>query len=194
MPNLLRQIPETMRKLGIPEETAAQFVIPSDYSSEAVIGLAVQMDRFLTEEQRLAVMQEQGCCKTGNPAAPHKAFGKEHAGKTLAEKVDLLNKADIVHKSPSRLNTDGPLSVFWGEDGLQTRDCPCGVIKKLPAGTAVPKTFCGCCGGHIRANYQRSLGVKLRLKEIVSSSSSSNGRKRCEFLFEVDDIRNDNRR
>ena len=50
----------------------------------------------------------------------------------------------------------------------------------------VPLTFCGCCGGHIRNNYQKSLGVKLRLKEIVSSSSSSNGKKRCEFLYEVE--------
>jgi hypothetical protein len=185
MPNLLKQIPETMRKLGIPEETAAQFVIPSEYSAEAVMELAAQMDRFLTEEQRLAVMQEQGCCKTGNPAAPHKAFGKEHAGKTLAEKVDLLNKANIAHKAPSRLNADGTLSVYWGADNLRTGNCPCGIIKKLPAGVAVPKTFCGCCGGHIRANYQRSLGVKLRLKEIVSSSSSSGGKKRCEFLYEI---------
>jgi hypothetical protein len=185
MPNLLKQIPETMRKLGIPQETAAQFTIPSDYSSEAVMELAAQMDRLLTEEQRLAVMQEQGCCKTGNPAAPHKAFGALHQGKTLTEKVELLNKADIVHKAPSRLNPDGTLTVFWGVDNLQARDCPCGVIRKLPADALVPKTFCGCCGGHIRANYQRSLGVKLRLKEVVSSSSSSGGKKRCEFLYEV---------
>jgi hypothetical protein len=176
-----------MRKQGIPEDTIARFDIPGEYSPEAVMALIRQMDGLLTEEQRLAVMQEQGCCKTGNPAAPHKAFGKEHAGKTLAEKVELLNAANIAHKAPSRLNGDGTLSVFWGEDGLRTRSCPCGVIRKLPAGAAVPKTFCGCCGGHIRANYQRSLGVKLRLKEIVSSSSSSGGRKRCEFLYEVGD-------
>ena len=49
----------------------------------------------------------------------------------------------------------------------------------------VPLTFCGCCGGHIRNNYQKSLGVNLRLKEIVSSSSNSKGKKRCEFQFEI---------
>ena len=186
MPNLLKQIPETMCKKGIPEEIITQFVIPGDYSSEAVMALIKQMDALLTEEQRLAVMQEQGCCKTGKPAAPHTSFGKEHAGKTLAKKVALLNEANIIHKAPNRLNEDGTLSVYWGSDNLRSGNCPCGIIKKLPAGTEVSKTFCGCCGGHIRANYQRSLGVKLRLKEVVSSSSSSGGAKRCEFLYEVE--------
>jgi hypothetical protein len=186
MPNLLKQIPETMRKQGMPPETIGLFEIPDEYSSEAVMSLITQMDNLLSEEQRLAVMQEQGCCKTGKPAAPHRAFGIEHAGKTLAEKVDLLNNAGIPHKAPSRLNGDGTLTVYWGVDDLRKKSCPCGIIKKLPDSYEVPKTFCGCCGGHIRSNYQKSLGVKLRLKEIVSSSSSSNGSKRCEFLYEVE--------
>ena len=186
MPNLLKQIPETMRKLRFQEDIISQFIVPDDYSAEAVMSLISQMDELLTEEHRLMIMQEQGCCKTGNPAAPHKAFGREHAEKTLAEKVELLNKASITHKAPSHINDDGTLSVYWGSENLRTGNCPCGIIKKLPAGTIVPKTFCGCCGGHIRGNYQKSLGVKLRLKEIVSSSSSSGGEKRCEFLYEVE--------
>lgn len=189
MPNLLKQIPETMRKQGIPDETIARFDFPEASGSEEVMALISQMDKLLTPEQCLAVMQEQGCCKTGKPAAPHRAFGIEHKSKALAEKVELLNKANIPHKAPCHLNTDGTLSVYWGADHLRKKSCPCGIIKKLPDSYVVPKTFCGCCGGHIRANYQRSLGVKLRLKEIVSSSSSSSGKKRCEFLYEVDGVK-----
>ena len=185
MPNLLKQIPETMRKQRIDEEIIAGLNISDVYNSEAVMALITRMEDLLSEEQCLAIMQEQGCCKTGNPAAPHRAFGIEHKGKTLAEKVELLNKADIVHKAPSRLNSDGTLSVYWGEEHLSRKSCPCGIIRKLPDSVTVPKIFCGCCGGHIRGNYQKSLGVKLRLKEIVSSMSSSEGKKRCEFLFEV---------
>ena len=185
MPNLIKQIPETMRKLNIPEETIAMFSISETSNSEAVMELISQMDRFLSEEQRLLVMQEQGCCKTGKPAAPHRAFGIEHKGKTLAKKVELLNSANIPHKAPCHLNSDGTLSVYWGADDLKKKSCPCGIIRKLPDSSITPKTFCGCCGGHIRGNYQKSLGVKLRLKEIVSSSSSSGGEKRCEFLYEV---------
>jgi len=186
MPNLLKQIPETMRKQGISEKIIAGFNVGEKGSSEEVMGLINQMDKQLTKEQCLAIMQEQGCCKTGNPAAPHRAFGIEHADKTLAEKVELLNKANMPHKAPCHLNNDGTLSVYWGTEHSGKRSCPCGFIKKLPDSFEVPKTFCGCCGGHIRGNYQKSLGVKLRLKEIVSSSSSSGGKKRCEFLYEVE--------
>ncbi len=186
MPNLLRQIPETMRKKGIPEETIAQLHIPETSGSEDVMALVNQMDKLLTKEQRLSVMQEQGCCKTGKPAVAHREFGIANKGKTLAEKVSLLNEARMVHKAPCRLNDDGTLSVWWGSENLSRGSCPCGFTKKLPEGFEVPLTFCGCCGGHIRSNYQKSLGVKLRLVEIVSSSSNSHGKKRCEFLYEME--------
>lgn len=185
MPNLIKEIPETMRKQEIPEEIMAQFNFPKTNQSEDVIALINQMDKLLTKEQRLAVMEQQGCCKTGIGPAAHREFGRQNGNKPLAEKVSLLNKAQMPHKAPCRLNDDGTLSVYWGANDMRKKSCPCGFIKKLPDSFEVPRTFCGCCGGHIRNNYQKSLGVKLRLKEIVSSSSSSNGKKRCEFLFEV---------
>jgi len=185
MPNLLKQIPETMHKQGISPEIIAQFDVPETNNAEDVMAFVRQMDTLLTKEQRLSVMQEQGCCKTGIGPKAHGAFGQENKGKTLIEKIALLNEAHMPHKAPCHLNDDGTLSVWWGSENTQGRSCPCGFIRKLPDSFEVPLTFCGCCGGHIRNNYQKSLGVKLRLKEIVSSSSSSNGKKRCEFLYEV---------
>ena len=186
MPNLLKQIPETMRKQDVPDETLAQFDFKETGSAQDVMALIHQMDALLTNQQLLAVMQEQGCCITGIGPKAHLAFGHEHAKKPLAEKVELLNDVQgMPHKAPCRPNDDGTLTVYWGTENLKGRKCPCGFIKKLPENYPVPLSFCGCCGGHIRNNYQKSLGVKLRLKEIVSSSSSSNGEKRCEFLYEI---------
>jgi len=37
----------------------------------------------------------------------------------------------------------------------------------------------------VRYSHEFALGVKLRLKEIVSSKANSDGEKRCEFLFEI---------
>jgi len=186
MPNLLKQIPETMRKQGIPDETIAKFSFSESGGAEEVMALIGQMDRLLTKEQCLSVMQEQGCCKTGMGPKAHSAFGQENRDKTLEEKICLLNLAQMPHKAPCRLNGDGTISIYWGANDLKKKSCPCGFINKLPEPFEVPKTFCGCCGGHIRSNYQKSLGVKLRLKEIVSSSSSSGGKKRCEFLYEIE--------
>ena len=185
MPNLAKNIPETMRKQGISEEVLAQFSIPETNDPAEIMALANQMDKFLSHEQCLSIMQEQGCCKTGTGPKAHRAFGLENNGKSLIEKIALLNEADMPHKAPCRLNDDGTLCVYWGADDMARRSCPCGFTNKLPDTYEIPLTFCGCCGGHIRSNYQKSLGVKLRLKEIVSSSSSSNGRNRCEFLYEI---------
>jgi len=185
MPNLIKQIPETMKKMNIPAETIARFDIPASSNAEDVMELIRQMDELLTKEQRVAIMEQQGCCKTGIGPKAHGEFGAKHADKPLEEKVALLNTAQMPHRAPCRLNADNTLTVYWGENDSENNMCPCGIIKKLPEPKTVSPTFCGCCGGHIRHNYQKSLGVKLRLKEIVSSASSSGGKKRCEFLYEI---------
>ena len=185
-----RVIKKTMLKKGIPEDTINQFVLPDPASkgaqwSEEYIAFFDQMDRLLTEEQRLYVMQEQGCCVSGKPAAAHRAFGRAHAGVPLEEKMRLYNESTITHKLPSRLNPDGTLTIAWsfGEDGSYR--CVCPIIAELTQPVDVSPTFCGCCGGHARQNLQRAIGVKLRLKEIVSSAASSKGKKSCEFLYEI---------
>ena len=185
MPNLVKQIPEAMRQQGMSEEIMAQFHFPETNNAEEVMALIKQMDKLLSKDQCLLIMQEQGCCKTGIGPKAHHAFGQANKGKALEEKVSLLNEAQMQHKAPCRLNDDNTLSVYWGADDMKKRRCSCGFINKLPDSFEVPLTFCGCCGGHIRYNYQKSLGVKLRLKEVVSSSSNSNGKKRCEFLFDI---------
>ena len=186
MPNLMKTIKQTMTKQGIPDETIEKFDFSETCGSEEVMALIKQMNKLLTKEQVLSVMQEQGCCKSGIGPKAHSAFGCEHTGKPLEDKVKLLNDATgMPHKAPCHLNDDGTLTVYWGSENMKGRNCPCGFIKKLPDSYEVPLSFCGCCGGHIRNNYQKSLGVKLRLKKIVSSSSSSRGKKRCEFLYEI---------
>jgi len=143
------------------------------------------MDKLLTKEQCLSIMEEQGCCKTGKNDAANRAFGEKHAGKSIKEKVSLYAEADIPYRVPCRLNDDGTLSVFWGMGKDGAYKCVCTGIKKLPQPAKVSRTYCGCCGGHVRHAYQNALGVKLRLKEIVSSAASSGGEERCEFLFEI---------
>ena len=99
MPNLMKQIPETMRKQGIAEEVLGQIITGNPSSLEEIMAIIKQMDELLTKEQRLSVMQEQGCCKSGIGPKAHLAFGKEHAGmpevSTIAERSDKqLNATD----------------------------------------------------------------------------------------------------
>ena len=185
-----RAIKTTMLKKGIPEDTINQFVLPDPASkgaqwSEEYIAFFGQMDRLLTEEQRLSIMERQGCCVTGKPAAEHVAFKLAHVGVPLEKKVRLYNESKMMYQLPCRLNPDGTLTVAWshGEDGSYR--CVCPIIAELTQPVDVSPTFCGCCGGHARQNLQRALGIRLRLKKIVSSAASSKGKQSCEFLFEI---------
>jgi hypothetical protein len=57
------------------------------YPTIAVID---KMDELLTDEQKLAVMEPEGCCKGGKRDADCKAFDREHKHKTFAEKLALM--------------------------------------------------------------------------------------------------------
>jgi len=39
----------------------------------------------------------------------------------------------------------------------------------------------------VKYTHEFALGVKLRLKEVVSSKANSDGEKPCEFIFEIID-------
>ena len=181
------KIKKTMLKQGIPEKIIAKFNFSESLKLEDTIALIDQMDKLLFQEQCLAIMEEQVCVKTGKMDITSRAFGEKHKNKTLEEKIRLLDGADISYRLPCRLNADGTLSVF-GPEQESKYECGCYAIKKLPQQpTNISRTYCGCCGGLHRHSYQNALDVMLRLKEIVSSPLSTNGEKRCEFLFEVID-------
>jgi len=181
----ISEIRRTMLEKDIRAETMEQFVFPEteDETPEEKIAFAEQMDRLLTKDQILAVMAEQGC----NKNAPSAGFMETLKGKSLEERIKILNAMDKSEMARSRINEDGTLSIFWDfydENGKYT--CVCPMINELPKTTAISLTYCGCCSGHIKYHYENFLGVKLRLLETVSSPISSNGEMQCEHLFEIE--------
>jgi hypothetical protein len=180
-----------MFKKGIPDEILTQI----DFSElegnqpKEVLALIGQMDHLLTQEECISIMEEQGCNKTGKAHKMNLSFGRTHEGKSIEERIKLLDDKSVHPNVPCHVNDDGTLSVFWeiGEEGNYQCVCSCysKLKKEQPHIGNISKTFCGCCGGHIRHHYQNILGVKLRLKEIVSSPINSNSEERCEFLFEI---------
>ena len=193
MPNL-KKMKETMIKTGIAPDVIAQMDLDAEQrgnNPQAVIAVIDKMDELLTKEQRLAVMQEQGCCKGGKRDKDCKAFGKEHKDKSLTEKLALMSTVEYM-MSP-RINDDGTFTITM--EGQATNNhvhqgkttCSCGAIKKLKQPFNVSPTYCGCCAGHFLYHYQNALGVKLSLKEINSSPLNTNGEKPCSFTFEIID-------
>lgn len=186
-----------METLGIAPEIVAQMDFDADENDpQAVAALIGQMDALLGEDERLRVMERQGCCKTGLRDKRCRAFFAEHGDKPLAEKLRLL--AEVPYMMAPRLSDEGDVVVTFGgyQNGLHegATTCSCGLIKKLRQPFCVSRTYCGCCAGHFLHHYQRALGVRLRLKAILSSPLDTNGAEPCSFAFEVLDGKADARR
>ena len=128
-----RKIGESMRKIGISEEIISQFDCTDQNRNrpEAKIEFIDLMDKLLTKEQCLAVMEREGCCKGGKRDKDCKAFGKEHKDKPLAEKLALL--LNVENMMSPRLNSDGSFTVTMSgyQNGVHTgkTTCSCGTIK-----------------------------------------------------------------
>jgi len=168
---------------GIPAEVMEQFVFPEteEETPEEKIAFASQMDRLLSKEQILSVMEEQGCNKHEHTAESMLKF----KGKAFEERIEILNTMYKKHELYSRLNCDGTLSVSWSYENKGKYMCVCPIMEKLSKFATVSITFCGCCSGHIKYHFEQDLEVKLRLVETVSSPISSNGEKYCEHCFEI---------
>lgn len=178
----ISEIKRTMIKKGISAEIVKQFAFPEteDETPEEKIAFAAQMDKLLTKEQILSVMEEQGCSKDEHPEIWIKLKDKP-----IEERIKILNAMSMDEYPRNRLNDNGTLSVFWHYEKNGKYRCVCPIINKLHEPKAVSLTFCGCCSGHVKYHSENSLGVKLRLIETVSSPISSNGEKYCEHLFEI---------
>ena len=65
----IQDIKNTMIAKGIPAEVMEQFAFPEndDETPEEKIAFVAQMDKLLSREQILSVMEEQGCSKEEHP-------------------------------------------------------------------------------------------------------------------------------
>lgn len=184
----LKKMRDTMKKQKISDEIMEQMDFEADCNNpHNIISLIDKMDKLLTKEQCLLIMEKQGCCKGGQRDKDCKAFAVEHKDKPFPEKLVLMSSIQYM-MSPC-LNDDGTITVTFGgyQNGVHTgkTTCSCGSIKKLKQPFFISPTYCGCCAGHFLYHYQNALGVKMKLKEINSSPLNTNGEKPCKFTFEV---------
>jgi len=106
-------------------------------------------------------------------------------GKTVKDRIEILNSMWKKYELYSRINDDGTLSVSWGYEDNGKFVCICPRLEKLSKPATGSISYCGCCSGHIKYHFEQDLEVKLRLIETVSSPLSSNGEKHCEHHYEI---------
>ncbi len=124
------------------------------------------------------------CCKNGSRYKASKAFYAANKDLPLAEKLKKI--PDVPNMGKPVLNDDGTITVhavyFW-ENGKFV--CACPNFHNAGLDEPVSKTYCHCCAGHFQYHYQIMLGVKLNVREIVSSPLDSDGKNPCVILMEI---------
>ena len=138
------------------------------------------MEENLTETQRFRLYEQNGsCCGTGYDKV-RKAFAQEHADKPLAERLRVF--AETFGRN-AVLNEDNTITVTFA--------CNHGYYKHAPKGMfafseAVKPYFERCAGGRLY-EYQKALGIKLRIKSVDVSPLANSIVNPVVFTFEVMD-------
>jgi hypothetical protein len=139
------------------------------------------MDETLDFHKRCQVRAACGCSNGGWREKEMRRIAREYKGKGLAEHIEAIGQ--VRYMGFPILHEDGTISGGVGTQG--GFDCPCPVFHGWKYEEPVPATYCLCCGGHFQYHYQIALGVKLRLKEVLSTALESMRRERCRFVYEV---------
>ena len=169
-----------MSKYEIPNDTLLLFDdIEQTYTGEECEKRFLKaMDELLTKEQRFRLFEQNGSCNGTGQDKMRKAFALEHADKPLAERLELFTQSS---GRTAVLNDDNTLTVTFA--------CKHGYYKHAPKGKfqfpeSVETYFERCAGGRLY-EYQKALGIKLKIKSVDVSPLSENISNPVVFTFEV---------
>ena len=174
---------KTMKKNKIPQKKLDVFErIIQKYegqNNECEIKFMEAMEKELTKEQRFQIFRENGGCKGTGYDKERKAFALEHANKDIAKRLEFFVKT---FGKKAVLNNDKTITV--------TFKCTHGYYKRVREGKidSLPLTilsyFERCAGGRLY-EYEKALGIKLRIKSVDITPLNENIVNPVIFIFEI---------
>lgn len=141
------------------------------------------LERELEPRKLRALLEANGCCKSGAREKASKAFAKENAGLSVAERLPKIEAVPYMGKPV--LNDDGSITlhaVYYQNDGKY--ECACPNYNKQKRDYSVSKSYCYCCAGHFKYHYELMLGCKLET-EILTSPLDSDGENPCVMKLSI---------
>lgn len=144
-------------------------------------------EELIDSDTLAEAMYNRSCCKTGFRLNNAKKLASENGDKTLSEKLELLGK--LKYMGHPQLTKDGDIYTGYcaGSGTPDNLKCSCWQLGGcLPDEGKMSVSYCLCCAGHFRYHYQIALGLKLRVKEVVTSVFKEPSQY-CSFLLEIVD-------
>jgi len=137
------------------------------------------MDELLDEETKLKVREDCACLLEGKRCNLCKAVKKEY--KTTEERIQAINSPHIVFGHEIKIIGPGKYEVLFHDEAVQGKQiCDC---LQVAMDKKMSKTYCYCCGKHVKHHLETLLGKELNV-EVVTSALSSMGEKSCRFVLE----------
>ncbi len=136
------------------------------------------MEEHLTKEQRFRLFEQNGSCKGAGQDKERKAFALEHADLPLAERLELFKSTFC---RAGVLNDDNTITITFACGHGYYKHAPKG---KFPFPDSVETYFERCAGGRLY-EYQKALGIKLKIKSVDVSALSENVVAPVVFTFEI---------
>jgi len=142
-----------------------------------------EMDKSLDKDTCLKILEECACTIGSSLEKKVRQVAEKINSLSLKEKIKKV--AEIKHLGNPILRKDGTILVNLAntnEDGKYV--CPCPQVSGVDIEKPKTHTYCLCCGGHLKFQYEIALGKKLDVK-VHSSPFESNGKKPCVFLITI---------
>ena len=185
-----------LQNANVSPETARQIVnVPyqesGDEKQDNANYYAVVMkkcDELLSPDVIRVVMLDRACCKSGFRLRNAREIARDHGDESLAQKLELLGQKKWM--GHPQLTEDGDVytGICAGSGAPDDLKCSCWRLGgRLPAGEKMPVSYCLCCGGHFVFHYQKALGLRLRVKKVVTSVFDETPQY-CSFLLEVVEV------
>ena len=182
-----------LKKAGVSNEVIGQIVniLYQESSDEKqdnanyCAAVMAKCDELLDFDVTAEMMFNRACCKTGFRLNNARMIAREHGDKSLEEKLELLGQQKYM--GHPRLNENGDIFTGGcaGSGKPGNLKCSCWRFDgHFPAERKMPLSYCLCCAGHFKYHYQKALGLKLRVKEVVTSVFGDPP-KYCSFILEI---------
>ena len=142
-----------------------------------------RMEEIIPYDKLKEIRETNACCLSGERDKLAKEIHKKY--NTIEERFNaFINEKRIVYGNCYKEGDYYYLSFWYGmPEGGYTCSC----LHYIPKTEPMTKTWCMCCGGHIKHHFETALGVKAEC-EVVSSPLSSCGKQPCLFKLKIKEI------
>jgi hypothetical protein len=132
------------------------------------------MDEVLDDETKQIVREDCACYLGGKREKLCKDVNKKYL--TIEERIKAINETHYVFGNEIKITGKRKYEVTFFDESIPEKKCVC--LKCLNKKWS--KTWCLCCGGHVKHHLETVLGKKVKVK-VISSALSSMGKKNCHF-------------